>query len=111
MGSATPRSGFRERARFIRLPLDSRMITNNKAFTDPEDSTENRVDVRTTGPDEGEWDVGLVVVDGRVDYVDLRVRPKPLAPFVECLLDDIDDEQANSLLATLTQGSRTPPDR
>jgi len=100
VGSATPRSGFRERAKFIRLPLDSRMITNNKAFTDPEDSTENRVDVRMTGPDEGEWDVDLVVVDGRVDYVDLRVRPKPLAPFVECLLDDIDDERANSLLAS-----------
>jgi len=44
-----------------------------------------------------EWDVALVVVDGRVNYVDLRIRPGLLGGFVGCLVDDVGDEQAAAM--------------
>jgi hypothetical protein len=69
------------------------------AFTDPEDGHEEWVDVRMTDPEEGEWDVDVVVAGGRVEYVDLRVKPELLASFVECLIDDVAESRARSILA------------
>jgi citrate lyase beta subunit len=43
----------------------------DETFTEPADTTDEWVDVRMTDPDEGEWDIDLVV-DGRVSYVTLR---------------------------------------
>ena len=42
---------------------------SEEIFTEPEETTENWVDVRMTDPEEGEWDVDFVVVDGQVNYV------------------------------------------
>jgi hypothetical protein len=75
----------------------------DETFTEPEDTTDEWVDVRMTDPDEGEWDVDLVVVDGRVSYVDLRIRPELLAAFVDCLIDDLDTERARSLLTATAE--------
>lgn len=75
----------------------------NKIFTDPEDTAEEWADIRMTNPEEGEWDVDLVVVDGQVNYVDLRVRPELLTGFVECLIDDISDDQASTLLTEIAE--------
>ena len=74
------------------------MPDENETFTDPDDGREEWVDVRMTDPDEGEWDVDLVVVDGCVEYVDLRVKPDHLAAFVECLVDDVGDDRAGEIL-------------
>ena len=74
---------------------------SKEVFTEPDDTAENWVDVRMTDPEEGEWDVDLVVVDGQVNYVDLRIRPELLRGFVECLIDDIGDDQAAAILSEL----------
>jgi hypothetical protein len=55
-------------------------------------------DVRMTDPQEGEWDVDVVVADGEVAYVDLRVAEDHLEAFVECLLSDVSDETAARVL-------------
>ncbi|WP_276273731.1 hypothetical protein [Haloarcula litorea] len=68
-------------------------------FTDPEDPSESWVDVRMTDPEEGEWDIDVVVAGGRVEFVDLRVRPSLLAGFIDCLVDDVADERAREILA------------
>lgn len=73
----------------------------DEIFTEPEESAGNWVDVRMTDPEEGEWDVDLVVVDGQVNYVDLRIRPELLRGFVGCLVDDVGDEQAATMLREL----------
>ena len=39
------------------------------------------------------------MVDGRVEYVDLRVKPDHLAAFVRCLVDDVDGDRAGEVLA------------
>ena len=70
----------------------------DETFTDPDDDYE-WVDVRMTDPDAGEWDIDAVVVDGRVEYVDLRVKPDRLAAFVACLLGDVGEERAGEVLA------------
>ena len=75
------------------------MPDESETFTDPDDASEEWVDVRMTDPDEGEWDVDVVVVDSQVEYVDLRVKPDHLAAFVECLVDDVDDDRAGEILA------------
>ena len=75
----------------------------NKTFTEPEDTTEKWADVRMTDPGEGEWDVDFVVSGGEVGYVDLRVQPEHLTAFVECLLDDVSDEQANDILTDVAE--------
>ena len=67
-------------------------------FTDPDEPDDEWVDVRMTDPDEGEWDVDVVVVGGRVEYVDLQVRPDLLAGFVDCLVDDVSSERAAEIL-------------
>ena len=71
----------------------------DETFTDPDDTHEEWVDVRMTDPDAGEWDVDVVVVDGHVEYLDLRVKPDHLAAFVECLFDDVDGDRAGDVLA------------
>lgn len=67
-------------------------------FTEPTESTEDWTDVRMTEPDAGEWDVDVVVAGGRVEFVDLRIRPDLLAAFVDCLLDDVDEERGRAIL-------------
>jgi hypothetical protein len=71
-------------------------------FTDP-DEPSDWVDVRMTDPQAGEWDVDFVVADGRVEYVDLRVRPALLTGFVDCLVDDMDDDRARQTLRRLAE--------
>ena len=66
------------------------------AFTDPADDW---VDVRMTDPDAGEWDIDVVVAGGRVEFVDLRIRPSLLAGFIDCLIDDVAEERAAEILA------------
>jgi hypothetical protein len=75
----------------------------DEIFTEPEETAEDWVDVRMTNPEEGEWDVDFVVVDGRVNYVDLRIRPELLAGFVECLIDDIGSDRASRLLTEMAE--------
>jgi len=61
------------------------------------------VDIRMTDPEAGEWEVDTVVLDGRVQYVDLRIRPSLLASFVECLIDDVDADRAQEVLETVAR--------
>ena len=75
------------------------MTDESETFTDPDDASEEWVDVRMTDPDEGEWEVDVVVVDSQVEYVDLRIKPDHLAAFVECLVDDVGDDRAREILA------------
>ncbi|SFR89572.1 hypothetical protein SAMN05216559_0652 [Halomicrobium zhouii] len=83
---------------------------SDDVFTDPDDAdrspSENGtdrpddewVDIRMTDPAAGEWNLDAVVVDGRVEYVDLQVRPDVLADFVDCLVDDVSAERAREIL-------------
>ncbi|WP_336336150.1 hypothetical protein [Haloarcula brevis] len=78
-------------------------------FTETDDAAEAWVDVRMTDPEEGEWDVDVVIAEKRVEYVDLRIRPELLEGFFECLFDDLSDERARSLLsATLERQGLDP---
>jgi len=77
----------------------------DELFTDPEEGHEEWVDVRMTDPDAGEWDVDMVVVGGKVEYVDLRIRPELLGDFVECLADDVGDDRAERLASRLANGT------
>ncbi|MFB6080952.1 MAG: hypothetical protein ABEJ81_08140 [Haloferacaceae archaeon] len=70
-------------------------------FEEPDDPREEWVDVRMTDPEAGEWDVDVVVVDGHVEYVDLRVKPDLLAEFVDCLIDDVGPDRADEILANV----------
>lgn len=72
-------------------------------FTDPGDASEDWVDVRMTDPDEGEWDIDVIVAGGRVEYVDLRIRPELLAEFVECLIDDVGEERAKRIVRNVVE--------
>lgn len=71
----------------------------DKTFTEPENTTDEWTDVRMTDPDLGEWDIDCIVTDGRVGYVDIRVKPESLPAFIHCLVDDVSDEQARTILA------------
>lgn len=73
----------------------------DEVFTEPEETSEEWVDVRMTDPDEGEWDIDVVVIDGQVQYVDLRIRPELLDEFVGCLIDDVGEERAEAVLTRL----------
>lgn len=79
-------------------------------FTDPDDPSEEWVDVRMTDPDAGEWEVDAVVADGRVEYLDLRVRPELLADFVGCLIEDVDDARGSAVLAGVAADHDLDPD-
>ena len=72
-------------------------------FTEPDEPDDEWVDVRMSDPDEGEWDIDAVVVGGRVEYVDLQVRPDLVAGFVECLVDDVSRERATRILADVAE--------
>lgn len=72
-------------------------------FTEPSETTDDWTDVRMTDPDAGEWDVDVVVAGGRVEFVDLRIRPDLLGGFVECLLDDIGRDRAADVLRTAAE--------
>jgi hypothetical protein len=74
-----------------------------ESFTEPAETHEEWIDVRMTDPDEGEWDVDVVVVNGRVEYVDLRIKPELLAAFVDCLVDDVDDSRAEAVLSAVAE--------
>lgn len=73
--------------------------TGTDVFTDPDDTTDEWVDVRMTDPDAGEWDIDVVVAEGRVEFVDLRIRPALLAGFIDCLVDDVAATRAREILA------------
>ncbi|WP_058993388.1 hypothetical protein [Haloarcula sp. CBA1127] len=74
-------------------------MADNDVFTETDEPAESWVDVRMTDPDEGEWDVDVVIAEKQVEYVDLRIRPALLEGFLDCLFDDLTDERAQSLLA------------
>lgn len=95
--------GFKTRARLIHRRLDEVASMTDEIFTDPEETSGEWVDVRMTNPEEGEWDVDLVVVDGRVSYVDLRIRPELLEGFLECLIDDISEDRGRRLLTEMAE--------
>jgi hypothetical protein len=69
--------------------------------TDP--TADEWVDIRMTDPEEGEWELDAVVVDGRMEHVDLRVREDLVASFVECLADDLSRSQRAALLDRLSE--------
>ena len=75
----------------------------DEVFTDPDESRDEWVDVRMTDPAAGEWDIDVVVVEGSVEYVDLRVKPELLSAFVECLVEDVDPARAESILSSLAE--------
>lgn len=83
----------------------------DEVFTDPDEDADEWVDVRMTDPDEGEWDVDVVVVGGQVEYVDLRIRPELLAEFVDCLVDDVGDERARAILTDVADRNGVDLDR
>jgi hypothetical protein len=74
-----------------------------ESFTEPEETHDDWIDVRMTDPDEGEWDVDVVVVNGRVEYVDLRIKPELLAAFVDCLVEDVAEERAEAMLSAVAE--------
>ena len=78
-------------------------------FTETDDPAEAWVDVRMTDPEEGEWDVDVVIAEKQVEYVDLRIRPALLEGFLDCLFDDLSDERAQSLLATTLERQDVDP--
>lgn len=90
-------------ARLIHLYPETQLLMSNEIFTDPDDTSDEWVDVRMTDPEEGEWDVDLVVVNGQVSYVDLRIRPELLAGFLECLIDDVSKTRGSRLLTELAE--------
>ena len=89
--------------------LPNSVVMADEMFTEPEDTTDGWVDVRMTNPEEGEWDVDFVVVDGQVNYVDLRIRPELLNSFVECLIDDIGEDRASRMLAEMAERKNIDP--
>ncbi|SDF20096.1 hypothetical protein [Halorientalis regularis] len=76
--------------------------------TDP--TTDEWVDIRMTDLEEGEWELDAVVVDGRMEHVDLRVREDLVASFVECLADDLSRNQRAALLDRLSEAGADGPD-
>ncbi|MDS0220338.1 hypothetical protein NDI54_03125 [Haloarcula sp. S1AR25-5A] len=86
-------------------------MAEDDVFTETDDPAEAWVDVRMTDPEEGEWDVDVVIAEKQVEYVDLRIRPALLEGFLDCLFDDLSDERAQSLLAaTLDRQGVDPSD-
>jgi len=69
--------------------------------TDP--TADEWVDIRMTDPEEGEWELDAVVVDGRMEHVDLRVREDLVASFVACLAADLSATQRAALLDRLAE--------
>ncbi|MFB6083188.1 MAG: hypothetical protein ABEJ94_02960 [Halorientalis sp.] len=74
-----------------------------------EPTADEWVDIRMTDPAEGEWELDAVVVDGRMEHVDLRVREDLVASFVECLADDLSATQRAALLDRLADDGADEP--
>jgi len=75
----------------------------DETFTEPNESAEDWVDVRMHDPGESEWEVDMVVVEGEVEYVDLRVRPELLGDCFACLVEDVGHERAGRVLAAAAE--------
>lgn len=45
----------------------------------------------------------FVVVDGQVNYVDLRIRPELLDGFIECLIDDLGKDRTSRMLTEIAE--------
>jgi hypothetical protein len=75
----------------------------DEPFTDPEEIHEDWADGRMTDPEEEEWDLDVVVLDERVEYVDLRIKPELLVDFVDCLIQDAADDRAEAVLAAVAE--------
>jgi hypothetical protein len=76
---------------------------DSQAFEDTEAAAEEWVDVRMTEPHVGEWDIDVVVANGQVEYVDLRVHPDQISAFLACLVGDVPDQEARTLLTTVAE--------
>jgi hypothetical protein len=74
---------------------------SEKVFTGPDTTLKECIDVHLTDPDEGEWDIDVVVAHGKVEYVDLRIKPEFLSDFVDCLISDVGEQRASSILASI----------
>ncbi|WP_324665970.1 hypothetical protein [Haloarcula sediminis] len=79
-------------------------------FTEPDDTSDEWVDVRMTDPDAGEWDIDVVIAEGRVEFVDLRIRPALLAGFIDCLVDDVAEARAREILGEAARKQGIEPD-
>lgn len=80
------------------------------AFREPEEPADNWADVRMTDPEIGEWDLDAVVLEGQVEYVDLRVQPSLLGAFMECLLEDASRDRTAAILQRLITSQDISPD-
>jgi hypothetical protein len=79
-------------------------------FTETDETVEDWVDVRMTDPDAGEWDIDVVVAEGQVEFVDLRIDPALLSGFIECLVEDVAEERAARILARTADRLNLDPD-
>jgi hypothetical protein len=79
------------------------MTPDSTVFEEPEERADSWVDIRMTEPDKGEWDVDVIVVDGAVEYVDLRIKPELLASFIDCLVEDVPENRARDVLSTVAE--------
>jgi len=82
----------------------------DETFTEIDDDAAEWVDVRMTDPEAGEWDIDVVVADGQVEFVDLRIAPALLAGFIDCLVDDVADTRAREILAEAARKQGLDPD-
>ncbi|MDG5778702.1 hypothetical protein VB773_08100 [Haloarculaceae archaeon H-GB2-1] len=80
------------------------MSDDTDLFAEPESTADDWVDVRMTDPHVGEWDIDVVVANGQVEYVDLRVHPEQVAAFLSCLVSDVPDEDASQMLEAVADG-------
>jgi len=81
------------------VSTDASESTGDDVFTETDESPDEWVDVRMTDPAAGEWDIDVVVAEGRVEFVDLRIKPTLLAGFIDCLVDDVAESRAREILA------------
>ena len=96
-----PRSDGVVPARVCITRTDESRAMSDDRFTTPDEASGDWVDVRMQDPDEGEWELDAVVLDGQVEYVDLRIRPELLTSFVGCFVEDLDDAESRTMLSTL----------
>jgi len=78
-------------------------------FTEPDDTTDGWVDVRMTDPDAGEWDIDVVVAEGRVEFVDLRIDPALLSDFLDCLVADLGEPRARDIVVEAARKQGVEP--
>lgn len=73
----------------------------DEVFTETDEPSDGWVDVRMTDPELEEWDIDVIVANGQVQYVDLRIRPELLGEFVDCLIEDVGEQRAKQVLTDL----------